>query len=826
MATLAAGAPYPLAFCVSGSSTPDHEPSCEAKRDNSWCGTAGKPCQAAAYTGVASPGDRDGDGVPDATDNCPDVFNPIRPQDCTDPTNPATCHQADADGDGVGDACDPCPLVAGTSTSLCPLAVAGAVDPNDLDGDGVPNALDNCPASPNASQADSGGDGHGDACEPYACPPGQLDAAGACSTDVATIRASASDAAGVSQLFGRKVNVQGIVTAVSALGSSKGFFLQSEPSPASNVLPRSGLFVFTSTAPPSSIFEGAFVQVTGATVSSFHGQLQLSGGTLSSSASKPLPEPFPVLASEVRTGGSRAADLEGMLVKLTDSPLTVTDAAPPAVGSGTSTANDFILGGVGASNGLRVHDLIYTVVPHPTAGAQLQSAQGILEWRNNNSTLEPRRAGDLVFGGGSSSGTDPGSVGSLGPVGAFTSVGHPLAPTFPAKVQVALAGGARLVSTVVNVQASSSLSLVGPGGAGGETVQLTIPAGTAAVDVPVTGHAKDAAAGLVAWIQPDRSDAKGTTIRVLDYATETPKVIALSPTSVSLGAGASASLALTLDLPAQSATSIPLHTGNPGLYAALGAAAIAADGLTGTASITAGAAGPGSDTLSAGDGGAGLTCAVTFTAAASSAPACAPNVVISAVYGGGGGSGTFKCDYVELHNRSGLQASLAGWSLQYASATKVNGTSSVHALPGAPTIPGGGYFLVQESCTSTGGSLPISADLLDATGTLLSIALSGGKVFLASTSSAVVLDATGCPPAASALDWIGWGSANCAEGGTSAKAAVTTNSQIVQRTDPCVDTNVNSADYSVVSVGSSSTPSTALRNGSSTPVGCAAICVP
>ena len=38
--------------------------------------------------------DRDGDGVPDSTDNCPDVVNP---------------DQLDGDGDGVGDACDDTP---------------------------------------------------------------------------------------------------------------------------------------------------------------------------------------------------------------------------------------------------------------------------------------------------------------------------------------------------------------------------------------------------------------------------------------------------------------------------------------------------------------------------------------------------------------------------------------------------------------------------------------------------------------------------------------------------------------------------------------------
>jgi MYXO-CTERM domain-containing protein len=44
---------------------------------------------------VVTPGDRDGDGIDDLIDNCPNVFNPS---------------QADADGDGIGDACDACPL--------------------------------------------------------------------------------------------------------------------------------------------------------------------------------------------------------------------------------------------------------------------------------------------------------------------------------------------------------------------------------------------------------------------------------------------------------------------------------------------------------------------------------------------------------------------------------------------------------------------------------------------------------------------------------------------------------------------------------------------
>ncbi|MBW1743452.1 MAG: thrombospondin type 3 repeat-containing protein [Deltaproteobacteria bacterium] len=44
------------------------------------------------------------------------------------------------------------------------------------DEDGVENSLDNCPLTPNADQADSDGDGTGDACEPglVAAPDAQL----------------------------------------------------------------------------------------------------------------------------------------------------------------------------------------------------------------------------------------------------------------------------------------------------------------------------------------------------------------------------------------------------------------------------------------------------------------------------------------------------------------------------------------------------------------------------------------------------------------------------------------------------------------------------
>jgi hypothetical protein len=86
----AAAKTYPLFFCKG--QTPTAEPSCTPYRET--------------YANGITATDKDGDGVDDASDDCPDIFNPIRPMD--------NGQQADVDGDGVGDVCDAHPLDPGS----------------------------------------------------------------------------------------------------------------------------------------------------------------------------------------------------------------------------------------------------------------------------------------------------------------------------------------------------------------------------------------------------------------------------------------------------------------------------------------------------------------------------------------------------------------------------------------------------------------------------------------------------------------------------------------------------------------------------------------
>jgi hypothetical protein len=107
--------------------------------------------------------DRDDDGVPNESDNCPDLANPDQANNDGDALGDV-CDNDD-DNDGVEDTVDNCPLLANTNQADADNDGIGDVCDDDRDGDGVNNNVDNCPAASNPNQADADNDGIGDVCD-------------------------------------------------------------------------------------------------------------------------------------------------------------------------------------------------------------------------------------------------------------------------------------------------------------------------------------------------------------------------------------------------------------------------------------------------------------------------------------------------------------------------------------------------------------------------------------------------------------------------------------------------------------------------------------
>ena len=179
--------------------------------------------------------------------------------------------------------------------------------------------------------------------------------------------------------------------------------------------------------------------------------------------------------------------------------------------------------------------------------------------------------------------------------------------------------------------------------------------------------------------------------------------------------------------------------------------------------------------------GAAITPAVPAQAATTAADQLvSANIVISQVYGGGGNAGAqFNNDFVELFNRGTAPVSVAGWSIQYASATGTTWATT----PLTGTINPGRYYLVQEGA---GANTPAPLPAPDATGTI-AMSATNGKVALSNASTAL----TGsCPSGASVIDFVGFGSANCFEG-TAPTPVLSNTTAAIRGGGGCTETDQN-----------------------------------
>ena len=186
-------------------------------------------------------------------------------------------------------------------------------------------------------------------------------------------------------------------------------------------------------------------------------------------------------------------------------------------------------------------------------------------------------------------------------------------------------------------------------------------------------------------------------------------------------------------------------------------------------------------------------------------------LVLSQVGSGGGGStGTYIFDYVEIKNISGSTQSLNGLSLYYGSATGnfASQTSNAFALPGVSLNPGQYYMVQLGSAGTAGAAFPVTPD---ATAPAPNLSMSGtsGKIALVSTLAQNVCGAAATPCSAAQLaqivDWVAYGAAGNGtagngEGGTAVNNGVglTAVQGSVRKTAGCTDTDNNNADFDVI----------------------------
>jgi cysteine-rich repeat protein len=688
---------YPLFFC---STEPVNEPLCLPQRTSTDSRFPGSVNGSTLYSGIPEINDIDGDGVLDASDNCPNLFNPVRPLD--------NGMQADSDGDGRGDTCDVCPLEPYSTTCAGP-------DPGDSDGDGVSNAVDNCPYVSNPGQEDGDGDGTGNACD--VCPvynPG----GSACPVSIYMLK---TPVFGTWSWVGQRVTLENVL--VTGAGAS-GFFVQVHPGESGYSGPAySGVFVFK---PGHGLNVGDRVDVGNALVTNYFGQLQVNNPvslTLQSTGN-PLPEPIEVGAWDVGTGGWRSQELEGVLVRVRG--VEVTQVEPPPGPGDSIPSYEFVVNGV-----LRINDFLFRPTM-PAVGDLYASITGVLEWRNGNFKLEPRSSEDLVGD------TVPFLV-ELGPSDwAFVRDGYS-GPSFPGEILVKLNRPAE-VDTFVEVTSSNPGVIIPMG-----TVRIPAGQSSAPLWVNVDLSVEGAYSGYT-WLTATLDGLSKTaslTVLAEDQASYLSFMVCERYT---VEQGGTTQCAAILDVPPEADTVVSLSVSPEGLGAVPSVVVIPARQLGTLFTFTASSSLGGSATLSATLGSQMLRVFIAVPA-----PSTTDHVVISEFAPQGPGGATDE--FIELYNPTSEEVDLSGWKVQYKSGAGPSYFS--YELPAGSRIAPRGFFLVASAGytgfvgadANWGASLSLSAD-----------ATRGGHVRLGRPGIG------SSPVDSLAVDTVGYGPANAPEG--------------------------------------------------------------
>jgi hypothetical protein len=116
-------------------------------------------------------------------------------------------------------------------------------------------------------------------------------------------------------------------------------------------------------------------------------------------------------------------------------------------------------------------------------------------------------------------------------------------------------------------------------------------------------------------------------------------------------------------------------------------------------------------------------------------------------------------------------------------------------IPSGATIPACGYYLIAGYCSTAGNALPVTPDLVPASGWIFNFSGTDGKVALFSDQ---VMGRT-CAQAQAGgtlVDLVGYGAANCSE--TAAAPANDASTVLVRAAAGAVDSDDNSADFTRV----------------------------